>query len=68
MGRSWLAHEHVQLRLEFQHVRLGPDPGGLNIVLCDGSVRNLRYTVDVMNVLLPLCVRDDGMTFNADGL
>jgi len=43
-------------------------PGGLNIVLCDGSVRNLRYTVDIFNVLLPLCVRDDGLTFNADAL
>lgn len=43
-------------------------PGGLNVVLCDGSVRNIRYTIDVMNVLLPLCVRDDGLTFNAEGL
>ena len=43
-------------------------PGGLNVVLCDGSVRNIRYTIDVMNVLIPLCVRDDGLTFDADGL
>jgi prepilin-type N-terminal cleavage/methylation domain-containing protein/prepilin-type processing-associated H-X9-DG protein len=43
-------------------------PGGLNVALCDGSVRNLRYTLDVMTVLLPLVVRDDGMTFNSDAL
>lgn len=43
-------------------------PGGLNIALADGSVRSVRYTIDINNVLTPLCVRDDGLTFSADGL
>ena len=43
-------------------------PGGVNTVMCDGSVRLLRYTIDVNSALVPLCVRDDGLSFNADNL
>jgi prepilin-type N-terminal cleavage/methylation domain-containing protein/prepilin-type processing-associated H-X9-DG protein len=41
-------------------------PGGINAALCDGSVRVIRYTVDINNVLTPLCVRDDALTFTLD--
>jgi prepilin-type processing-associated H-X9-DG protein len=43
-------------------------PGGVNTVMCDGSVRLLRYTIDINSALVPLCVRDDGLSFNADNL
>jgi prepilin-type N-terminal cleavage/methylation domain-containing protein/prepilin-type processing-associated H-X9-DG protein len=38
-------------------------PGGFNAVMCDGSVRTISYTIDVNNVLIPLCVRNDGLVF-----
>jgi prepilin-type N-terminal cleavage/methylation domain-containing protein/prepilin-type processing-associated H-X9-DG protein len=43
-------------------------PSGFNAAFCDGSVRTIRYSVDVNNVLLPACVRNDGLAFNLDGL
>jgi prepilin-type N-terminal cleavage/methylation domain-containing protein len=38
---------------------------GLNAVLCDGSVRLIRYGIPVNTILLPLVVKDDGMAFTA---
>ncbi len=43
-------------------------PGGFNAVFCDGSVRTIRYTVDVNKVLIPACVRNDGLVFSLDNL
>jgi prepilin-type N-terminal cleavage/methylation domain-containing protein len=43
-------------------------PVGFNAVFCDGSVRVIRYSVDVDNVLLPACVRDDGLPFDVGSL
>ncbi len=43
-------------------------PSGFNAVFCDGSVRMIRYTVDVNNVLIPACVRDDSLVFSLDNL
>lgn len=40
--------------------------GGFNAVFCDGSVRSIRYNVDVNNVLTPMCVRNDGLVFQLD--
>ena len=42
--------------------------GGFNVVLCDGSVRMVRYQVDLVNVFRRLCQRDDGLVFSHDGL
>jgi prepilin-type N-terminal cleavage/methylation domain-containing protein len=39
---------------------------GFNAVLCDGSVRMIGYSVDVNTVLVPLCVRNDGLTFSLE--
>ncbi|HXG11352.1 MAG TPA: DUF1559 domain-containing protein [Gemmataceae bacterium] len=41
---------------------------GFNAVFCDGSVRLIRYSVNVDTVLMPACVRNDGLTFDANGL
>jgi prepilin-type N-terminal cleavage/methylation domain-containing protein len=38
---------------------------GLNAVLCDGSVRFIRYDIPINTILMPLCVRDDGIAFSA---
>jgi len=43
-------------------------PAGFNAVFCDGSVRLIRYQVDVNNVLIPACVRSDGLVFSLDNL
>jgi len=37
----------------------------MNIALCDGSVRNINYTID-LGVLSYLCARNDGQVFNLD--
>jgi prepilin-type N-terminal cleavage/methylation domain-containing protein/prepilin-type processing-associated H-X9-DG protein len=41
-------------------------PSGFNVVMCDGSVRTIRYSVNVNTVLIPACVRNDGVVFNLD--
>jgi prepilin-type N-terminal cleavage/methylation domain-containing protein/prepilin-type processing-associated H-X9-DG protein len=41
-------------------------PAGFNVVMCDGSVRLIRYGVDVNRVLIPACVRDDSVVFSLD--
>jgi prepilin-type N-terminal cleavage/methylation domain-containing protein/prepilin-type processing-associated H-X9-DG protein len=41
-------------------------PSGFNVVMCDGSVRTIRYEVDVNRVLIPACVRDDSVVFSLD--
>lgn len=38
-------------------------PGGVNMLLCDGSVRSVAETVDLDNVMLPLARRNDGLAF-----
>src|SRR5262249_4813653 len=43
-------------------------PAGFNAVFCDGSVRLIRYTVNVNNVLVPACVRNDGQALNLGDL
>jgi prepilin-type N-terminal cleavage/methylation domain-containing protein/prepilin-type processing-associated H-X9-DG protein len=43
-------------------------PGGFNAVFCDGSVRLIRYTVNVPNVLAPACQRNDGVAFSLNDL
>jgi prepilin-type N-terminal cleavage/methylation domain-containing protein len=40
-------------------------PAGFNVVLCDGSVRNIAYSID-LRVLSLLCARNDGQVFNLD--
>jgi prepilin-type N-terminal cleavage/methylation domain-containing protein/prepilin-type processing-associated H-X9-DG protein len=40
-------------------------PSGFNVVLCDGSVRNISYNID-LGVLSLLCARNDGQVFNLD--
>jgi prepilin-type N-terminal cleavage/methylation domain-containing protein/prepilin-type processing-associated H-X9-DG protein len=40
-------------------------PGGLNIALCDGSVRTMSYNIDLA-VLSYLCARNDGQVFTLD--
>lgn len=42
-------------------------PGGLNAVLCDGSVRFVRYSV-TLAVWRSFCIRNDGATLNLDDL
>jgi prepilin-type N-terminal cleavage/methylation domain-containing protein len=37
---------------------------GFQAAMCDGSVRLIRYTVDVNNILVPLCVRNDGFVYD----
>jgi prepilin-type N-terminal cleavage/methylation domain-containing protein len=37
--------------------------GGFQCVLADGSVRNISYSINVTNVLMPFCQRDDGTVF-----
>ncbi|MBN9118225.1 MAG: DUF1559 domain-containing protein [Planctomycetes bacterium] len=37
---------------------------GFQCVLCDGSVRNISYSVNPTAVLQPLCQRDDGVAFS----
>jgi len=39
--------------------------GGLNIALCDGSVRTMSYNIDLA-VLSYLCARNDGQVFTLD--
>src|SRR5262245_412897 len=43
-------------------------PSGFNAVFCDGSVRMIHYQVDVNNVLIPACVRNDRLVFSLDDL
>lgn len=43
-------------------------PAGFYAAFCDGSVRLIRYSVDVNNVLLPACVRNDGLPFATESL
>jgi prepilin-type N-terminal cleavage/methylation domain-containing protein/prepilin-type processing-associated H-X9-DG protein len=43
-------------------------PVGFNAAFCDGSVRMIRYSADVNNGLVPVCVRDDGLSFNIENL
>jgi hypothetical protein len=38
---------------------------GMNAVLCDGSVRFIRYDIPIDKILMPLCVRDDKIAFTA---
>jgi prepilin-type processing-associated H-X9-DG protein len=40
-------------------------PGGVNIALCDGSVRTMSYGID-LKVLSLLCARNDGQVFQLD--
>jgi prepilin-type N-terminal cleavage/methylation domain-containing protein/prepilin-type processing-associated H-X9-DG protein len=40
-------------------------PGGMNVALCDGSVRTINYNID-LGVLSYLCARNDGQVFNLD--
>jgi prepilin-type N-terminal cleavage/methylation domain-containing protein/prepilin-type processing-associated H-X9-DG protein len=41
---------------------------GFNAAFCDGSVRMIRFSVDVVNVLMRACQRNDGLTFSVDNL
>ena len=43
----------------------GPHPGGINVVLGDGSVRFIKYTVDP-STFRRLAVIDDGEPLGAD--
>jgi prepilin-type N-terminal cleavage/methylation domain-containing protein/prepilin-type processing-associated H-X9-DG protein len=43
-------------------------PGGFNVVFCDGSVRTVKYSVDVVNVWRHVCQRDDGLVFDPNDL
>jgi prepilin-type N-terminal cleavage/methylation domain-containing protein/prepilin-type processing-associated H-X9-DG protein len=50
----------------FWSVRFGGShPGGFNAVLADGSVRNIRYGIDLAN-WTRLCLVSDGQVINAD--
>jgi len=52
---------------KFNDVSMGSNhTGGCNAVMGDGSVRFLRNTVDVTNVLGPLASRNGGETINDD--
>ncbi len=42
-------------------------PAGFNACMGDGSIRHVRYNVNV-EVFRRACVRDDGLAFNADDL
>jgi prepilin-type N-terminal cleavage/methylation domain-containing protein/prepilin-type processing-associated H-X9-DG protein len=44
-----------------------PHPGGFNAALCDGSVRVVRYSID-LTILKALTNREDGVSFNHDSL
>jgi prepilin-type N-terminal cleavage/methylation domain-containing protein len=44
-----------------------PHPGGFNAVLCDGSIRVIRYSIN-NPVLRALCNRADGQVINLDDL
>jgi prepilin-type N-terminal cleavage/methylation domain-containing protein len=43
-----------------------PHPVGLNMVLCDGSVRVLKYGADPNKVVSPLLTINDGLVFTLD--
>jgi prepilin-type N-terminal cleavage/methylation domain-containing protein/prepilin-type processing-associated H-X9-DG protein len=42
-----------------------PHPGAFNVVWCDGSVRSVRYTVDLAN-WQKMVARDDGLVVSSD--
>lgn len=47
--------------------RLGSSHSGLfQGVMCDGSVRGIRYGLNLTNVYRPLCQRNDGRVFSLD--
>jgi prepilin-type N-terminal cleavage/methylation domain-containing protein/prepilin-type processing-associated H-X9-DG protein len=52
----------------------GPHPGGFNAVFADGAVRTIRYTIQSDNnsahygVWQRLCIRNDGVPVDPDGL
>ncbi len=43
-------------------------PGAFNVGLCDGSVRSVRYSVDLLKAFRPLCQRDDGQVLSHNDL
>jgi prepilin-type N-terminal cleavage/methylation domain-containing protein len=43
-------------------------PSGFNVVAGDGSVRTIRYDVNLVNIFRPYLRRDDGQVFDAEGL
>jgi prepilin-type N-terminal cleavage/methylation domain-containing protein len=43
-------------------------PAGFNAVAADGSVRMIRYEVDLVNVFRPYLGRSDGLVFDPNGL
>jgi prepilin-type processing-associated H-X9-DG protein len=50
-----------------QHMFGSAHAVGFNCVFCDGSVRYLRYSVD-LNTWTRACVRDDNQLFNQNDL
>jgi len=73
-GADWDIQRWTHIRYRPLHDRPGfaaPErfgsahPGGLNFVLCDGSVRTVNYEIDPITHRL-LGNRNDGMTFGED--
>jgi prepilin-type processing-associated H-X9-DG protein len=50
-----------------QHVFGSAHPTGFNCVFCDGSVRFLRYSVN-LNTWMRACVRNDNQLYNQNDL